>query len=157
MNLTKKQRLFCEEYVGNYYNAYQAAISAGYAESTAKKASYRWVGKNRKESEFPEMYDYVQNLIADWERRSGLSPIRTARVLIDILEAEDSSNSDKIRAAAELNKMMGAHAPEKYDHTTKGEPLQQKQEMDLSELTDEELKTLISIRKRMDEKAKPDV
>ena len=33
--LTKKQKLFCEEYIANGYNATQAAIKAGYSVDTA--------------------------------------------------------------------------------------------------------------------------
>lgn len=36
--MTLKQRLFADEYIANKGNAYQAAIKAGYAESTAKNA-----------------------------------------------------------------------------------------------------------------------
>lgn len=44
-HLPEKQRIFFVRYLQTL-NAYQAAIDAGYAESTAKKAAYLWVGKN---------------------------------------------------------------------------------------------------------------
>lgn len=41
--MTPKQRLFADEYIANKGNAYQAAIKAGYAESTAKNADKKMV------------------------------------------------------------------------------------------------------------------
>jgi phage terminase small subunit len=37
-----------------------AAMDAGYAESTAYKKAHTWVGNSRNESTKPELYDYIQ-------------------------------------------------------------------------------------------------
>lgn len=73
--LTDKQKRFCEEYVIDW-NATRAAIAAGYSEQTADKKSWAWVGKSREVSEYPEMYDYVQEIRQNLEKAAGLSALR---------------------------------------------------------------------------------
>ncbi len=54
-----------KKYVEQYYllgNAREAAKRAGYAETTSNQNAYRWIGSSRKESERPDMWDYLQQL-----------------------------------------------------------------------------------------------
>lgn len=45
--LNERQTRFCDEYLANGGNAYQAALAAGYADKTAIMAS-KWLAKNPK-------------------------------------------------------------------------------------------------------------
>lgn len=62
MALNKKQIAFCDEYLANKGNAYQAALAAGYAEKTAHDA-HQWLKEeNRKKPHGkykPEMAAYI--------------------------------------------------------------------------------------------------
>ncbi|HAC2411867.1 TPA_asm: terminase small subunit [Listeria monocytogenes] len=55
MKLTKKQIIFCEEYVANFGNATKAAIAAGYS----KKTAYSIANENLKK---PELQEYIAQL-----------------------------------------------------------------------------------------------
>lgn len=80
--MTDKQQRFCDEYMANGGNAYQAALSAGYAESTANEAS-KWVTdtvKNREDRLFkPELAEYIAEHSGEMERHN--SKIATAEEL----------------------------------------------------------------------------
>ena len=54
--LTGKQRAFCREYIMDW-NAYQAALRAGYAESTAKVDSHRFLENPRIAKEIRRLED----------------------------------------------------------------------------------------------------
>ncbi len=54
--LTEKQNLFVEAYL-LHPNAYKAAVTAGFAKSTADKKAPLWVGKDREKC--PENYRHV--------------------------------------------------------------------------------------------------
>lgn len=70
--MNARQRRFCDEYLIDC-NATQAALRAGYAESTAAKAS-DWINANaqgKPSSDFnPDMADYIERRMA--EKQSAL-------------------------------------------------------------------------------------
>lgn len=73
MALNNREKLFCEEYV-KLGNAYQAALNAGYAKSTAKEAS-TWLipEKTRKNPDKktrykPDVFEYIQARMAEKEK-----------------------------------------------------------------------------------------
>lgn len=53
---------------------------------------------------------------------------------------------DKQKALDSISKMLGYDAPQKIDHTTKGESMKPK--IDLSKYTDDELRTLIDLQSK---------
>lgn len=59
--LNDRQTRFCDEYLANGGNAYQAALAAGYKENSAKQAA-SWISKtNKNQDKFykPEMAAYI--------------------------------------------------------------------------------------------------
>jgi phage terminase small subunit len=80
--LTPKQRRFIEEYLIDL-NATQAAIRAGYAKSTAEKKAPLWVGKSRKSSPYPGIWDAVKKLI---DKRSDRTEITQDWVIKKLVE-----------------------------------------------------------------------
>lgn len=80
--MTDKQQRFCDEYMANGGNAYQAALSAGYASKTARYAA-EWV--NQKNLQKPtgkynaEMVEYIAEHSGEMERHN--SKIATAEEL----------------------------------------------------------------------------
>lgn len=70
MALNDREKLFAEEYI-KLGNAYQAALNAGYAKSTAKDAS-KWINPeenlkkpNEKTKYKPEVREYINNRMED--------------------------------------------------------------------------------------------
>jgi phage terminase small subunit len=101
MSLTPRQSLFVNEYLVNM-NATNAAVRAGYSRKTAKSQASRLltivnvkteISRKQKESE--------QKL--DIDRETVLEGLASA---IDIARKEKDGLT-MIRAAAEINKMMG--------------------------------------------------
>lgn len=73
MALNDREKLFADEYI-KLGNAYQAALNAGYAESTAKDAS-KWINpeeslkKPYKKSKFkPEVREFIDQRMAEKEK-----------------------------------------------------------------------------------------
>ncbi len=73
--LPPKQKAFAEEYISNGANAYQAALKAGYAQSTAKSRSYELLRN-------PQIMDYIS------ARRKELAAqtISPERVLLELAD-----------------------------------------------------------------------
>lgn len=61
--LNDREHLMAYAYVRNGCKAEPAALEAGFAESTARKQSARWIGKNRQESKKPHLYDAIEFLM----------------------------------------------------------------------------------------------
>lgn len=81
--MTDKQQRFCDEYMANGGNAYQAALSAGYSESTASDAN-DWVRgpsdpKKPHDKYKPELAEYIAEHSGEMERHN--SKIATAEEL----------------------------------------------------------------------------
>ncbi len=57
-----RDALFVAEYLVNDYNAYQAALTAGFAEATAVNAG-KWIRPARSDSKKPDLWDIVHNAI----------------------------------------------------------------------------------------------
>ena len=105
------------DFANNYIispNAYQAAIDAGYAESTAKDAS-KWINPDenpKKPNKFkPELYDYIQKLRAEDDRRDKAIMTRAEkkRILAAIARDPKASPQDRCRALDIDNKMDGEY------------------------------------------------
>lgn len=59
--VSDKHRLFAMHYALTE-NAEQSAKDAGFTASTARKKAYRWVGKSRQESYYPDLFDLVEHI-----------------------------------------------------------------------------------------------
>lgn len=73
-HLPEKQRVFYVRYLQTL-NAYQAAIDAGYAETTAQKKAYRWVGKSREacSKSYRKLWDAIQEALKNQIEEIALS------------------------------------------------------------------------------------
>lgn len=59
--MTEKQKKYCE-FLAISENVYKSARSAGYSHNVAETNSWKWVGKTKALSKYPEMYDYTVEL-----------------------------------------------------------------------------------------------
>jgi len=71
--MTKKMKVFCEEYV-KHWNATKAALNAGYS----KKTAYSIGHENLKK---PEIVQHIEELKQDLEKYSGVSALRNLQEL----------------------------------------------------------------------------
>ena len=74
-NLNPKHKAFAEAYISNGANAYQAALDAGYAESTAKKHSYALL-RNK----------FVQEYITKRRKELAAQAVTPERVLLELAD-----------------------------------------------------------------------
>jgi hypothetical protein len=123
MNLTPKQKRFCDEYLANGMNATQAAISAGYSKKGAEVTGSNLLRNTkvasvlRKEQDkTAEKLNITREMILEalWQNHQlALTPEgETGRV--DVRASSD--------ALDKLNKMQGNYT-EKRDITTNGESI----------------------------------
>ena len=85
MALNDRQQLFVEEYLLDL-NATQAAIRAGYAESTADKKAPLWVGKSRDScpENMRHVWDAVNEAKTARSERTGIDADYVLRRLVEI-------------------------------------------------------------------------
>lgn len=97
MALTKKQKLFVEEYLIDL-NATQAAIRAGYSPNNADKIGSELLGKTRVLNE-------IKTAMAERSRRTGISQDRVIRELarIAFVNAADVINTKDATIKADAN------------------------------------------------------
>ncbi len=69
MNLTDKQKRFCDEYLANGMNATQAAISAGYSEKTARSIAQENLTKHDIQTYISERQNKVSNKLEVTQER----------------------------------------------------------------------------------------
>lgn len=81
--LTDKQEMFCKEYLVDL-NATQAAIRAGYSETSAKEQGYENMTK-------PHVVDFIQELM---DKRSQKVEINAQDILNDILDTRDTCKAN---------------------------------------------------------------
>jgi phage terminase small subunit len=102
MKLTSKQKLFCEYYVSNGFNATQAAISAGYSEKTARQIGFEILKK-------PDVSKYIE----DYKKKvAKIVLITTEDVVRGLMkeafgECEDSTSATRISALKALSDYTG--------------------------------------------------
>lgn len=92
--MTKKQKLFCEEYLVDL-NATQAAIRAGYSSATAKDIGCENLAK-------PNIRAYIDRAMAERSKRTGVNADRVVRELAkiafvnaaDVINAKDATLRD---------------------------------------------------------------
>lgn len=113
MALNAKELEFAHNYIVEP-NAYQAALKAGYADSTAKESS-KWINPDeslKNPNKFKqELYDYIESLRATDKREEAaiLSRIEKKKILAEIARDVNNDISDRIRAIDTDNKMDGEY------------------------------------------------
>ena len=113
MALNVKELEFAHNYIVEP-NAYQAALKAGYADSTAKESS-KWINPDeslKNPNKFKkELFDYIEKLRANDKREENaiLSRIEKKKILAEIARDVNNDNSDRIRAIDTDNKMDGEY------------------------------------------------
>lgn len=110
--LTDKQIAFCIEYIKDW-NATRAAIAAGYSEKTARNIASENLAK-------PYIADYIEEIQKDIQKLANISYLSQIKYFQTYIEDAETSNAEKLRAARELNKMLGFYAPKRSEHTIKG-------------------------------------
>jgi phage terminase small subunit len=114
--LTPKQYTFCTAYIKNGFNAYQAALTAGYSKSYATCKSGFLVEHPLIKDRIMDAYQRADNkLIVSWEWK-----IKKLQLIIDAICPDDPDHPIKlghartaIQAISELNKMSGDYAPDR--------------------------------------------
>lgn len=71
IELTGKQKRFCEEYIFDF-NGTRSAIAAGYSENSASETAYENLRK-------PQIQAYIKELQGDLEKTSGISRLKVLR------------------------------------------------------------------------------
>lgn len=118
------QYSFCSEYIKNGFNAYQAAVTAGYSERYA-------LTQTKKLIQNPSIHDRLTKAYAKAEDKMvsqlGITFVDKANILLRIINdiiPQDGSEpkrkyyKDAIKAMSELNKMQGDYAPDKRMNMT---------------------------------------
>jgi phage terminase small subunit len=98
MALTKKQKLFCEEYLIDL-NATQAAIRAGYSVNSAREIGSENLTK-------PDIRAYIDKALAERSKRTGINADRVIQELakIALLNITDVVNSDDATIKGNANR-----------------------------------------------------
>ena len=118
--LSNKRKAFCHEYIKKW-NIYKSCIKAGYSHSYAKSLGYKLldnIGIQR----------YIKQILSEIEKEVGISKVTQLLKLKKIAykKANDLLKyKDIMEAMKEINKMLGYYSPEKFDHTTDGEKINQ--------------------------------
>jgi len=113
MALNAKELEFAHNYIVEP-NAYQAALKAGYAESTAKDSS-KWINPEenlKKPNKFKrELYEYIESLRANDEREGDalLDRSEKKKILAEIARDKKNDISDRLKAIDLDNKMDGEY------------------------------------------------
>lgn len=98
MALNDREKIFADEYI-KLGNAYQAALNAGYKESTAKEAS-KWINpeilKNPNEKEKkkfkPEVREFIDKRMAEKESKLIADQDEVLKYLTSVLRGESQSS-----------------------------------------------------------------
>ena len=96
--LTERQEAFCQAYVLSG-NGRQAALDAGYAESTAKNAYVNILGSDGVRDRIRELRRQLRDEVCE---RLAASAVKAAAYLDDVLTDEDAPHTVRVRAAAEV-------------------------------------------------------
>lgn len=118
--LTEMQHNFVLNYIRNGFNAYQAAVSSGYSEDTAKAEAYKILAKPLVKQHVIKAQEVVnqtriKQLYITMDRKAKL----LMRIINDVIPKDKSIEpkreyyKDAIKAIQELNKMQGDYAPER--------------------------------------------
>lgn len=115
--LTKMQVSFCQNYIANGFNAYKAAIEAGYSHDKARKGVTQFLQKPEiknaiQEASQASKISIVEKLGITFDWRAGKLRQIIESIVSDT-EVRQQYAKTAIAAIAELNKMTGDYAPDK--------------------------------------------
>lgn len=122
-DLTLKQKLFCQHYIKNGYNATQAAISAGYSKNAAKVLGYETLTK-------PYVKKYIAETMKETLEKLGAGIDYRVKALKQCVDAglQGKANKDGcvdidgvVKTIDVINKMDGSYAPQKQEITAQVE------------------------------------
>ena len=120
VNLTEKQKKFCDEYLFDF-NATQAAIRAGYSEKTANRIGSENLSK-------PDIQKYISDRQKEAQERSDITRDGILEELKKIGFADINMKSlkakDKIKALGLIAQMLGVDHPiegEEFEDTSEAE------------------------------------
>lgn len=110
-----REQLFCAHFLGNDYQAQQAALSAGYAKASAHVTATNLLKK-------PRIQQYIYMMTEEKINELGITTEWKMRMLKEcVLRSmpgdKDVNSSGVIGAIAEMNKMVGDYAPAKSINT----------------------------------------
>lgn len=156
MNPTPRHYEFAREYAkGTDVKA--AAIKAGFSEKTASDRAYEWIGKNRSDSKYPELWDLVQEL----RQEANDGAAETIRKMGEVLqriwyEGYDTrwlfggdampfavETKDKLMAMTTHQKLLPLKPETEVTVNMDAGP-----NIDLSKLSDEELRMWLELSKK---------
>jgi phage terminase small subunit len=124
--MTLKQRLFCEHYLANGYNATQAVRDAGYK---CKKDVFRCIATENLSK--PIIKQYLGERMKEAIEKVGVGIEYRLKVVKDVIGAcmDGSASKDcvvyadgALKGVAELNKMTGDYAPTKTETKDTSDP-----------------------------------
>lgn len=118
--LTQKQYNFVLKYIENGFNAYQAAIAAGYSHNYSRIKAHLLLNHPSIKERLNDAYKQAQNnleITFEWKLKKLK---RVANLVPDNPNEPVSLHTAKvaIAAIAELNKMQGDYAPDKKLNVT---------------------------------------
>lgn len=131
IDITDKQRLFCEEYVKNGGNVYKACISAGYSEKYANGKGYT-ILRNEK------VKAYIDKLMKKIDKSKVKSIEEIQEFWGKVMDDNEVKMQDRIKASENLAKVYGAFVTVNKNETTINGNIGIS-DTDLEELGDDEL------------------
>jgi len=119
MNLTTKNKQFCEEFLSNGMNITKAYMDVyGTTDYNAAAACGSRMLKKDK------IQEYLNYLRKDTMERLRISREEIIEDLIDIKNSnKTTSPSNSLKSIEILNKMLGFNEPDKHDLDIKGDPI----------------------------------
>ena len=117
-NLTQMQHNFVINYIKNGFNAYQAAVQAGYSEHVANTQTQYLVSNPVIKDRIAKAYDKIDTKLMKELRITMEDKMKVlSRIIYDIVPEDDEPKRSlykvAISAMTELNKMQGDYAPDK--------------------------------------------
>lgn len=112
--LSPKEYEFAQNYIKNGFNAYQAALTAGYKPEYAKKYSYKIIQR-------PAIQGVITKAVQRIDQKLGVTiewRVNKLKAIINAVIGDDGTHDkqyykDALKAIAEINKMSGDYAPDK--------------------------------------------
>lgn len=104
--MTEKQKRFANEYIKSL-NTVQAAKTVGYSESTAYKLL-----------KIDEVKEYINQQLIEMNNEVVANNKKIVRTIILIMENENASNKDRLKAAEILQKINAAAEKAKSEEYT---------------------------------------
>lgn len=114
--LTVKQKLFCDNYIANGYNASKAARDSGYSETSAREIGRENLTKHVVTAYLEKrMKEVFEKIGAGVEWRAELLK-KTAQASFEGKASKDGiiNTHGVLGSVAEMNKMDGTYAPDKH-------------------------------------------